>query len=432
MKMINIGLIGFGTVGTGVVKLLKNNKSEILNKTNININLKKIADIDIKTDRGVNVKKEILTKNVYDIIKDPEIDIVIELIGGIGKAKEFILDSLKNGKHVVTANKALLSQYGKEIFAAAYRNKRNIGFEASVAGGIPIIKIIRESLVGNKIKKIMGIINGTTNFILTEMEEKNLDFSKALKLAQKAGIAEADPRLDISGEDAAHKIQILASYAFNTSIPFKSIYFEGINNIDLHDIIYVKELGYRIKLLAIAKTNKNREIECRIHPTIIPQNHLLASVKEEYNAILDEGDASGSQIFYGKGAGAMPTASAVVGDIVDIAKNVTGNKQDSIIKNLNLNSRTNLKNHKKITCRYYLRFHTIDRPGVLARITKILGDEGISISSVIQKETGRKIVPIIMLTHKANEENIQKALYKINQLNIVKYRAKMIRIENND
>ena len=432
MKTINIGLIGFGTVGTGVVKLLNMNKSEILNKTNININLNKIADIDIRTDRGIKIKKDKLTKNAYDIIKDPKIDIVIELIGGIKKAKEFILNSLKNGKHVITANKALLSQYGLEIFESAYKNRKIIGFEASVAGGIPILKIIRESLVANRIKKIIGIINGTTNFILSKMEEKNIDFHKALKMAQKAGIAEANPLLDISGEDAAHKIQILASYAFNTSIPFNNIYFEGIKNIDLYDILYVKELGYRIKLLAIAKANNNKEIDCRIHPTIIPQNHLLASVKDEYNAILVEGDASGPQIFYGKGAGSLPTASAVVADIVDIAANIAENKQEPIIKNFRFHSKLNLKNHNKITCRYYLRFHTIDKPGVLAKISKILGDNDISLSSIIQKETGKIVVPIIMLTHKANEENIQNALNKINQLSIVKNPVKMIRIENND
>ncbi len=432
MKKINVGLIGFGTIGTGVIKLLKKNRTEILEKTGININLKKIADIDLKTDRGISVAKEKLTKNGYDIINDPQIDIVIELIGGIKKAKEFILNSFKQGKHVVTANKALLSQHHSELLNAAQKNNKLIGFEASVGGGIPIIKILRESLAGNKIKKIMGIINGTTNFILTKMEEKNLDFKKALQIAQEMGFAEADPTLDISGEDSAHKIQILASYAFNTSIPFNKIYFEGIENIDLFDIQYIKELGYKIKLLAIVKEDINNLIECRVNPTIIPEDHLLASVKDEYNAILVEGDASGSQIFYGKGAGSMPTASAIVGDIIDIAKNIAENKLSSLIDFYDLHSKKEIKDYRKISCNYYLRFHTMDKPGVLAKISRILGDNNISLSSVIQKETGQKIVPIVMLTHEASEEDIQKAVSKIKTLSIVKNPLKVIRMEKND
>ncbi len=432
MKNINIGLIGFGTIGTGVVKLLKKNKNEILKKTGIKVNLKKIADLDIKTNRGVKVEKGILTKNVYDIINDPKIDIVIELIGGTKKAKDFILKSLENGKHVVTANKALLSLYSKEIFNCAYKNNKLVGFEASVGGGIPIIKIIRESLVANKVKKIMGIINGTTNFILTEMEKKHVDFKGALQLAQKSGFAESDPALDISGEDAAHKIQILASCAFHTNIPFDKIYFEGIENIDLNDILYVRELGYRIKLLAIVKQDKNNEIECRVHPTIIPAHYLLASVKNEYNAVFIEGDSSGPQLFYGKGAGSLPTASAVVGDIIDIAKNIGNVKESSYVRSFNFNAKISVKKFTSISCRYYFRFHTVDKPGVLAEIGKILGDNGISLTSVIQKETGQKVVPIIMLTHLALEKNVQCAIHRIKKLNIVRKPVKIIRIENSD
>ncbi len=430
MKKITLGLIGFGTIGSGMIKLLKKNNSEIAKRTGINLQLKRIADLDLKTDRGVKIKKEKLTKKAYDIINDPEVDIVIELMGGINKAFEFVKKALENGKHVVTANKALMSKKGKELYEIAKKNNKFICFEASVAGGIPIMKIIRESLIGNKIKKIMGIINGTTNFILTKMEEQNLDFKEALDLAQKKGFAEVDPTLDISGEDAAHKIQILASHAFNTYIPFEKIHFEGITNIDIYDILYVKELGYKIKLLAIAKLIKNK-IDCRVQPIIIPENHLLASVRNEYNAIFIDGDASAPQVYYGKGAGSLPTASAVVADIVDIAKSIILNNNNPSIQS-SFYSIKQLINHKKISSRYYLRFHTLDKPGVLSKISKILGDNNISLRSVLQKETGQKIVPIVMLTHEANEENIQKAIKKIKALDIVKTPVKIIRIENDD
>ena len=432
MKNINVGLIGFGTIGAGVVKLLSKNRKEIIRKTNININLKKIADLDIKTDRGIKINKNILTKNGKEIVNDPNIDIVIELIGGTKKSKEFILEALNNGKHIVTANKALLSQYSKEIFKCASKNNRLVGFEASVAGGIPIIKVIRESLAANKVMKIMGIINGTTNFILTQMEDKQLGFNEALSMAQKLGFAEADPTLDISGEDAAHKIQILASYAFNTDIPFKKIYFEGIKHIDLQDILYINELGYTIKLLAVVKQAKDNMIECRVHPTIIPQNVLLASVKNEYNAVLIEGDASGCQLFYGKGAGSLPTASAIVGDILDIAKSVREEKHTAHVRFSAFDSIIKIKKFSEIESRYYLRFHSVDKPGVLSKIGKILGEHGISLTSVIQKETGQKIVPIVMLTHLSKEDNIQKAVKKIRNMDIIKKPVKIIRIENND
>jgi len=432
MKSINIGLIGLGTVGSGVYKLLKKNTSKIYKKTNIRINLKRIADIDSKKAKELKIEKKIFTHNAYDIINDRGIDIVIELIGGIKKAKEFIINSLKNGKHIVTANKALLSQFGNQIYRTAQKNKAFIGFEASVGGSIPIIKIIRESLAGNRIKKIMGIINGTTNFILTKMEEKEIDFSRALKVAQEKGLAEADPMLDISGEDAAHKIQILTAQAYNTYIPFNNIYFEGISNIDLNDILYVKELGYKIKLLAIAKIEPKNEIDCRVHPTIIPESHILSSVQNEFNAILVEGDGSDTQIFYGKGAGSLPTASAIVGDIVDIAKNINAQKPENIYNDFNFQNKLSLKDYKNISCRYYLRFHTVDRPGVLAQISRILGNNNISLTSVMQKETGKKIVPIVMLTHKANEANVQKALNKINKLAISRFPSKMIRIEGRE
>lgn len=431
MKNVNIGLIGFGTVGTGVIKILQKNATEILNKTGIKINLKKIADLDLKKDRGIKVDRHKLTKNALELIHDPAIDIIIELIGGKTKAKELILKALHHKKNVVTANKALLSEYGEEIFKAAQQNNKHIGFEASVGGSIPIIKAIREALIANKIKKIMGIVNGTTNFILTKMEEKNLDFNEALALAQQLGFAEkTDPSLDINGTDAAHKIQILASYAFNSHVNFDHIFYEGIEKIDLHDIHYVDELGYKIKLLAIVKAIDNNEIECRVHPTIIPENHLLASVKNEFNAVFIHGDATGPQVFYGKGAGSLPTASAIIADIVDIAKKMCYDDNLTTKRFFNSNLKLKVKHINNIECRYYLRFHTIDKPGVLAKIGSILGKNNISLCSVMQKETGAKVVPLILLTHLAKEKNIQNALKQIKQLNIIKKVPKLIRMEN--
>ncbi|MDD5065626.1 MAG: homoserine dehydrogenase [bacterium] len=427
MKIVNVGLIGFGTIGSGVVRILSQNQNEILQRTGIRINLKMIADIDIKRDRGIKVDKNKLTTDAQQLLRDPEIDIIIELIGGTRKAKEFIITALKNGKNVVTANKALLSQYADVIFRTAYRHNKQIAFEGSVGGCIPIIKVLRESLVGNRIKRIMGIVNGTTNFILTKMEERNLEFHKALELAQEMGFAEADPSLDVSGEDAAHKLQILASYSFHCNIRYKDIYFEGIEKIDLSDIRYVKELGYKIKLLAITKDCGDNEIECRVHPTLIPESYLLSSVKDEFNAIYVIGEATGPQIFYGKGAGALPTASAIIADIVDIAKN----ERPFFTKRFfNTNAKISVRDMKKIRCRYYLRIHTYDQPGVLAKVAGILGQYDISISSVIQKELGQKLVPIVMLTHQAVEENLREAIRKIRKLKFIKGVPKIIRIED--
>lgn len=427
MKTVNVGLIGLGTIGTGVARILSHNHQEIFHKSGIKVNLKSIADLDIKRQRGIFLEKKRLTTNAYQLINDPEIDIIVELIGGISKAKEFIIQALKKGKNVVTANKALLSQYGDILFKIAHRYNKQIGFEGSVGGGIPIIKVLREALVGNKIKKLVGIVNGTTNFILTKMDEKGLEFHTALKLAQSLGFAESNPILDISGEDASHKLQILASYAFNHNIKFNDIYYEGIDKIDLGDIQYVKALGYKIKLLGIVKDCGNNEIECRVHPTLIPENYLLSSVKNEYNAIYVIGDSSGPQIFYGKGAGSLPTASAVIADIIDIAKN---EHQIYYQRFFNSPGKIQIRNIKKTRCRYYLKFYTYDKPGVLAKISGFLGKHHISISSVIQKETGQRFVPIVMLTHLALEENIQKAMIQIKKAHIIRKAPKIIRIED--
>ena len=431
MNNINIGIIGLGTVGKGVVNLLKRNSRIIYEKCGISINIKKVSDINIMRMKELTLNKEIFTTNANEIINDPNIQIVVELIGGTTKAREYIIKALKNGKHIVTANKALLSCKGDLIFKTAYKYNRFIGFEGSVSGGVPVIKALRESLLANRIKRIYGIVNGTTNFILTKMEENFLEFKEALSLAQKSGFAEANPEYDIKGIDAAHKLQILASFAFNTEVKFKKIYYEGIDKIDLTDIIYVGDLGYRIKLLAIAKMDKlTHTYECRVHPTIVPLSNPLASVKNEYNAILIEGDATGPQLFYGKGAGSFPTASAIVADIVDIAKKIINNDVKLFDRFYKKGDKLKLKEFKNIKSRYYLRFGTVDKPGVLAKISGILGKNNISISSVLQKETGQKVVPIVMLTHLAYESDIQHSIKFIDKLDVVKTKTKIIRIED--
>ncbi|MBN1897560.1 MAG: homoserine dehydrogenase [Spirochaetes bacterium] len=431
MNIINVGLIGAGTVGQGVAQLVRKNSNIIFEKTGVRINLQKVCDLDQRRQQVLNVDKNIFTKNANDILNDPAIHIIVELIGGTSQAREYILEAIKKGKHVVTANKALLSQKGDEIFQAAYKRNIFIGFEASVAGGVPIIKVIRESLIANKIKNIFGIVNGTTNFILTKMEENALEFSDALKLAQHLGFAEANPVFDIKGIDAAHKLQILASFAFNTPVEFKKIYYEGIDRIDLADIVYISDLGYRLKLLAIAKFDKaSRTYECHVNPTLIHRSSPLAAIKNEYNAILIDGDATGSQIFYGKGAGALPTASAILADIVEISKKIINNESKFYDRFYSHQSHIKMKDYRDTKSRYYLRFGTIDKPGVLAKVSGILGKNNISLCSVLQKETGQKVVPIVMLTHESKEADIQDAIKAIQKLDVVKEKPKVLRIED--
>jgi homoserine dehydrogenase len=338
---VSVGIIGFGTVGTGVVRILFEKHKELERRLGFPLILKKVADIDIKRKRGITLPKNILVTDGGTVLSDPEIDIVVELIGGIHPAKEYIIKALKNGKHVVTANKALLASEGSDIFKTARENKVEIGFEAAVAGGIPIIKIVREALIGNKIQAIYGIINGTSNYILTKMTEEGIDFSTALKEAQTLGFAEVDPTLDVGGVDSAHKLAILASLSFGTPFALRKIYTEGITRITPLDISYALEFGYNIKLLAIAK-EVNREIELRVHPTMIPKEYLISDVKGVFNAVYVEGDAIGSALYYGKGAGEMPTGSAVVSDIVDIARNITAGAVNRI-RGIGMPERLNLR-----------------------------------------------------------------------------------------
>ena len=433
MDKINIGLIGLGNIGTGVVKLLKQNEELIAQKLGARLVLKKIADVDITTSRGVKINKKLLTTNAREIINDKDISIVIELMGGYEPARTFVLEAIAQGKHVVTANKALLATYGNEIFPAAQKKTVDIGFEASVGGTIPIIKTLKESLVANKINSIMGIMNGTCNFILTKMTDEGKMFDVVLKEAQKLGFAEADPTFDIEGIDTAHKMAIILSLAYGKKVNLKDIYLEGITKISREDIAFASELGYRIKLLAIAML-KNDAVEARIHPTMISSGHLLANVNRNYNAFHIVGDASGPVFLFGQGAGMMPTASAVFSDIIDIARNIL--KGITCRVPLRSISETAMPPIKlipmdNIETKYYFRFSALDRPGVLSKISGILGENNISIATVIQKARGEGgAVPIVMTTYMAQEKNVRQALKKIDKLDMVLDKTILIRIED--
>jgi homoserine dehydrogenase len=427
--MINVGIIGFGTVGTGTVRILLENKDILKERLGFEINLRRVAVRDIFTKRGIKVPKGVLTKDVDSLLNDPHIDIVVELIGGIDTAKDFILKAVCNGKHVVTANKALLATNGNEIFTAAQRAGVEIGFEAAVAGGIPIIKVIREGLVANKIKAVYGIINGTSNYILTKMTEEDVEFSDALKEAQDLGYAEADPTLDIEGIDSAHKLAILASLSYGIPIPYKNIYTEGISSISTQDIAFASELGYKVKLLAIAKESDSG-IELRVHPTMLPRDYLISKVKGSFNAVYVEGDATGSTLYYGRGAGDMPTGSAVVSDIVDIARDIRKDAVGRIPIITRAMKSVRIKKMDDVVSMYYFRFSALDRPGVLSKISGILGNYDISIASVIQK--GRRIgeaVPLVVLTHEAKEKDVRRAIKEIDRLAVVMDKTVFIRVE---
>jgi homoserine dehydrogenase len=430
MKEIKIGLIGFGTVGAGVVRILGENAPLIAQRLGGEIRLHKIVDIDLKRDRGVKVSKEILTTDAEAVLTDPQIAICIELVGGIEPARTFIMKAMEGGKHVVTANKALLALHGAELFAAAQANGVRIGFEASVGGGIPIIRSLREGLVANRIISIFGILNGTSNYILTRMTQEGKGFREILKDAQRLGYAEADPSLDVEGMDAAHKLAILAMLAFGIKVDLNDIYVEGIEHITPLDIQFSSEFGYRIKLLAIGKGDGNK-VELRVHPTMLPAHHLLSTVEGVYNAIYLSGDAVGPTMFYGQGAGGGPPGRAGVSDLVDlcgdIIHGVTGG--DSLAPFWSSKGGI-IKAMEEVITPYYLRFTAVDRPGVLSRISGILGDHEISIASVIQK--GRRVkgaVPIVMMTHEAMERNIQQALQAIDGLDIIQAKTTLIRVE---
>ncbi|RMF94230.1 MAG: homoserine dehydrogenase [Candidatus Schekmanbacteria bacterium] len=432
MRDVKVGLIGFGTIGTGVVKILQQNKNIISDKLGTSIILKKIADLDINRPRSVKVDSSLLTADANEIISDPEIDIVIELIGGINPAKDFIIEALKKGKHVVTANKALLAEEGMEIFECAESVKRNIGFEASTGGVIPVVRAIKEGFASDEIRSVYGIINGTANYILTKMTNEGIDFAQALKEAQEKGFAEADPTLDISGGDSAHKIAILSMLAFGTKIEFNSIYTEGIERIASEDIKYAYELGYKVKLLAIAK-NVNGEIDVRVHPTMITFENPLSNVSNEYNAVYIEGKNAGRNILFGKGAGELPTAVAVVSDVIDIARDVISGESGRMTPlsfKLNRIANKPLRAIDDVRSRFYFRFSVVDRPGVLSKISGILGKNDISILSVIQKgEKDGEKVSVVIMTHEALEKSVRKSLQEIDSLDVVVDKTISIRVE---
>ena len=433
MKKINVGLLGCGTIGTGVAKILIENKALLLSRVGAVLNLKYVADIDLETDRGISFDDGVFISDAFKVVDDPDIDIVVEMIGGEGIAKDLILRAIDNGKPVVTANKALLAGHGNTLFRAAMENNVDLAFEASVGGCMPIIKSLRESLVGNHIQSMAGILNGTCNYILSRSAEDGSSFEDVLAEAQKNGFAEADPTLDIEGIDTAHKLAILTSLAYGMEINYKDIYIEGISQITAMDIEFAREFGYRIKLLAITKDTGDA-VEARVHPTMIPFNNPLSGVNGVLNAVTITGDAVGDMMLYGYGAGMMPTASAVVGDIVDIARNIlTGAKSRIPLLSYQMDRirKIPVRPIDAISIHYYFRFSALDRPGVLSKISGILGDNEISIKSVQQK--GRKTngsVPIVMLTHLAREANVQKALTDILNLDVVSDRPVLIRIED--
>jgi len=437
MKPINVGLLGIGTVGGGTFAVLKRNEAEITRRAGRPIRIVKVADKNLELAKQVTGGGVALTDDAFSVVADPEIDIVVELIGGYGIAKELVLQAIANGKHVVTANKALLAVHGNEIFAAAHAKGVMVAFEAAVAGGIPIIKAVREGLTANRIQWIAGIINGTTNFILSEMRDKGLPFDVVLKEAQRLGYAEADPTFDIEGVDAGHKITILSALAFGIPMQFDKAHIEGISKLDADDIKYAEQLGYRIKLLGITRRrqmNGNAGVELRVHPTLIPARRLIANVEGAMNAVLVQGDAVGATLYYGKGAGAEPTASAVIADLVDVTRMHTADPEHRV-PHLAFQpgavEDTPILPLSEVESGYYLRLRVEDKPGVLADITRILADQQISIDAMIQREPaeGESQTDIIMLTHVTREKNVDAAIAKIEALPVVKKQVIRLRME---
>ena len=429
MKEFKVGIIGFGTVGAGVADNLLRNGDVIAKRTGIKPVLAGIADLDIERDRGVKVPRELLTTDAKGLIE--KVDVVVELVGGTTFAKELILSALHQGKPVVTANKALLAQHGEELFAAAEQSKADIYYEASVAGGIPIIKALREGLVGNRINRIYGIMNGTCNYILTRMEREGADFEPVLKDAQRLGYAEANPSLDVDGFDTAHKTAILASLAYGEWFGMTPVYVEGIRSVEQSDIGFAAELGYRIKLLAVIKQSEEGEVQIRVHPTFVPQSSMIGSIMEVFNGVMVDGDFVGQTLFYGRGAGRNATASAVVADLVDVGLNLKFGSHRRVPAFRTGAQFKRLVPMDEIKSRYYLRIDVLDQPGVLGKIATILGSRGISIASFIQHEgkTG-ETVPVVILTYEAAEGLVKEALAEISGLEMVKGKVKFFRIED--
>jgi homoserine dehydrogenase len=438
-KPYRVGLLGLGTVGTGTARILLESHPSLKDKTGLDVRLHRIAEKDATRHDAVNVAKHVFSTDALEVVRDPEVDVVVEVIGGIEPARTFILEALRHGKAVVTANKKLLAEHGKELFETALKHHTSIGFEASVCGGVPVIGAIRDGLVANRIETIHGILNGTTNYILTRMVADRVAYTDALREAQQKGYAEADPTLDVKGIDAAHKLVLLCNLAFHSIFSLKEVHIEGIDGIGLEDVRYAAELGYGIKLLAIAKrrtAGKDAKgeptgLEMRVHPTLIPFNHPLAAVRDVNNAVLVRGDAVGDVMFYGRGAGMMPTGSAIVADILDAARGSAAQTFTKLQFFQNPRSDLPAVPIRKTRSRYYLRFNVSDRPGVVGRITTELGEHEVSLASLIQKEPqSSDAVPIVMLTHQTVEERVRAALDKIAGLEFLRGPSACYRVED--
>ncbi len=433
LRLARVGLLGLGTVGCGTIGVLARNADEIKRRAGRGIRIARAADLDLNTSRPVDLNDIELTTDAYGIVDDPDIDIVVELIGGINPARELVLKAIANGKQVVTANKALIASHGNEIFAAAREQGVMVAFEAAVAGGIPIVKAMREAMAGDTITWLAGIINGTCNYILTELSGSSREFDEVLLEAQELGYAEADPSFDINGTDAAHKLTILASIAFGIPLQFDKVYVEGITGVTREDVEYAKQLGYHIKHLGIARRN-SAGIELRVHPTLIPQSRLIANVNGVMNAVLVRGDAAGPLLFYGAGAGAEPTGSAVVADLVDVVRTLTSdpeNRVPHLAFQADALSDSPIMTMGAVETAYYLRMRAADQPGVLADVTRILGDLGISIEAINQREPlpGEDKVPVIILTQKVTEAAMQDAIARCEALPAVDSGITLVRME---
>lgn len=433
MKELKVGLLGIGTVGGGTYTVLTRNQAEISRRLGATVRVIQVADRNLAHAKQVTGGQVAVTDDAFAVVNNPEVDVVVELIGGYTVAKELVLKAIENGKHVVTANKALLAVHGNEIFKAAASKGVIVAFEAAVAGGIPIIKALREGLSANRIEWVAGIINGTTNFILTEMREKGLAFDDVLKEAQRLGYAEADPTFDVEGIDAAHKLTIMAAIAFGMPMQFEKAYTEGITKLTIKDIKYAEELGYRVKLLGISKKTE-AGVELRVHPTLIPEKRLVANVNGAMNAVVVKGDAVGPTLYYGAGAGAEPTASAVVADLVDIARLTNASAEQRVPYlgfQLDQQETLNVLPISEVSSAYYLRMRALDKPGVLAEVTKILGDRDISIDAMMQKEPqeGESEADIVILTHVTMERNMDAAIEAIQALSAIAGHVTKIRME---
>ena len=434
MDEISIGLIGLGTVGSGVVKILQENSDVLEARVGIPLRLKRVADLDVESQRDVHIDRSMLTTDAHEVLHDPNISVVVELIGGYEPARTFILEAFRQGKQVVTANKALLAEHGPEIFKAAHRAGVDIGFEAAVAGGIPILRSLREGLVANRFEKVLAILNGTCNFVLTAMTEApGIPFDRVLSQAQQLGYAEADPALDIEGIDAAQKLVLVLGLTHGIRVPVKRLHVEGIREIDPFDVIMAGEFSYKIKLLAIVISHGDC-VEARIHPTMLPSHHPLARVDGVFNGIYLKGDMVGEQLFYGRGAGGEPTASAVIGDVIETARNVIRGETGGVPPlgyPVDWKAPGGVIEMHEIMTNYYLRVQAYDRPGVLSKIAGIMADYSISLHSVIQKGRDKSgTVPVVFITHLAREADIQNACDRIGQLDTVEGRPVVIRIED--